>query len=183
LRLAAALAGVALLVALPAGAADPAEGSSAAELERAIARIRAQVESQRAATGAAAVGQAAERSAEIDRLAAHLAALERDNRALQARNAELVQALQAARRRGNQLEREKEALAKQALARLDALPDAAERLEAARGEVEAVARLLEEVATAPAQPAAGADDEPLPRLEAPGAGGGPPPARPGVPAP
>jgi chromosome segregation ATPase len=164
--------GVAFLTALPAGAADPAAGSSAAELERAIARIREQVETQRAATSSAA-GDMAERSAELDRLAVHLAALERDNHDLQARNAQLAQALDEAMRRGAQLEREKEALAKLTSARLAELPDAVQRLAAVRGEIETVARLLEGLTDGRADASATARDEPLPRLEAPGAAGGP----------
>lgn len=134
--------GVALLLPPPALAADTAKSRSADELEKAIEGIRATVEAQRAATGRS-TADAPGRSAELDRLVAHLAALEQENAGLRARNEELAQDLAEATRKGLRLEREVHALAELSKARLDGVAAAAEQLASARAEIERTAGLLD----------------------------------------
>ncbi|WP_027135156.1 hypothetical protein [Geminicoccus roseus] len=135
------LLGAVLLLPLPAAAQDSGPDRSADELEKAIEGIRAKVEAQRAATGRTA-GDAAERSAELDRLVGHLAALEGENEGLRERNGQLEQDLEEAVRKAARLEEEVRSLAELSKARLDGVPAAVEQLAEARAELERISGLL-----------------------------------------
>ena len=149
-----------IFMASPVTANEPAAGTSADELQSAIARIREKVDAQRAETGSAAK-DAAEQAAELDRLVTHMAALEHENGELRASNDKLEQDLDEGLRKAARLEQENDALAKVASGRLDGLIAAARELVAARAEMDRIGQVLGDLEAGRAVLTAVAQDMPL----------------------
>ena len=149
-----------LLLAVPALAEGPAAGTTADELQNAIAQIKEKVDAQRTVTGAAAK-DAAERAAELDRLVTQLTALEHENNELRQANAKLGQDLDEALRKVGRLESEKEALAQLASTKLEEMISAGRQLVSARAELDRTAKLLGDLEAGRAVLTAVGDDLPL----------------------